>query len=1134
MLGLDPRQQAAVDTGAVDVCIGAGAGSGKTRVLTARYLSAVLGIPPYAESDPHELLTVTFTDKAAAELAERVRAALIAEGRHDAARRTGDAWISTIHTMCSRILRENALDAGIDPDFQILDQVEASVIESEALEHALSETMELPDVRALLDMYGEAGVLAAAQSVRSAVRSLGLDVTAVQTVPAEEALTQLAAIGRRFREVGASLCALPSIKTIESCASAVERVAGVVEEVCAGAGHERLKAALSEISTTSMTRRDVSAHEYRPLAEEAHDLVNTARTCVAQLMVRDLEEGFMTFLVAFDRHYDAMKRARGALDFEDLQVVTARLLAERPDVAAGLRARFAMVMVDEFQDTNELQLSIVERLSDGTLCTVGDENQSIYAFRHADVAVFRQRLERVSTHVDLDVNYRIEPSLLASLNALFSHRALLGAHYRPLKPGRQPAPGRETRLQIRFVNRSACEADAVTSEAQAIAARVRDHIRDGVAPGDIAVLMARMVGGRAAAVERELRSLGIPVVLASGGTFFRCPEVAEARSLLRVIDNVLDDEAVVELLTGRLTGLSPESMLVLRRHADERVTGDPRSGAHLWPSVAEIPSGLPSDEARALVRTVEAVRSARRRRGAIALSELLIEALLAMDADLVYFALGADGVRAWANVLKIAAMARAYESADGGGIQGFLEHLEVRERYGGGERGAVLEGELDAVRVMSIHASKGLEFPQVIVGGFGQGKDPDSIAFARFDGVPLLGLRLRLDEDGVASLGHARVQESAKEIARAEAKRLLYVACTRARERLTIVVRVDPDNDAGDDQAGWVRQAVGCGAAGSLEQRVEPLGEGAAQIVVWRPEQVEQSVQAPPAVPESVTTAQRTAPGAPSPASGTPDPHAAQDAVAHTQNDAPPRPTRRVSYTGLGTYTRCPYRFYLTSVLGLPQPGSAAADARRAFGDAVHAVLERCERPGDVPSGMVDAALVAHGLAPEERPRLERAVAAFLSSPLAQQAYAASVVRREAPICVQVGQVTLVGSIDLLAQQGPDALVIDYKTGAGADDGDEVCSRYELQASCYGLAALAAGALTVRVVFVELERGGIHEYVFAAGDRDSLQERIGAIAEAIAHGAFEPLSAYQRGLCDTCPGLGGMCPVRRPRGGGAV
>ena len=377
MFGLDAQQQRAIDAGATDLCIGAGAGSGKTRVLTARFVSAVLGVPPYAQADPAELLTVTFTDKAAAELAERIRLALSAAGRHDAARRTGDAWISTIHTMCARILRQYAFEAGVDPRFRVLDDVEAAVVESEAFESALAEVMEHPGVEALLDAYDVRTLRAAARDIRSGVRALGLDLGAVRALSAEVSLKTLAETGRELSEIASALRGRPRIATVEACESAVTAMAALVEDLVADSGVERLEAATRELVTTSMTRRTISDEAYRPLAERAHELVAVARECVAQLLVRDFEQSMVALLSAFDRRYEDMKRAGGALDFEDLQVATARLLESRPDVAAEVRARFSMVMIDEFQDTNELQLSIVERLSDGALCTVGDENQSI-------------------------------------------------------------------------------------------------------------------------------------------------------------------------------------------------------------------------------------------------------------------------------------------------------------------------------------------------------------------------------------------------------------------------------------------------------------------------------------------------------------------------------------------------------------------------------------------------------------------------------------------------------------------------------------------------------------------------------------------------------------------------------------
>jgi len=186
MPDLDLRQRAAVDAGPVDLFVAAGAGSGKTHVLTSRFVSAVLGEGPYEPCGPGELLAVTFTDKSAGELSERIRRALSAAGAESAARVVGEAWISTIHGMCSRILRQHALTAGLDPEFRVLDQIEAAELEATCIEEVVSRALLEPSgIAGLLDVLPFGTVIPALRSVRSAIHALGLEVDDIRALPTE-------------------------------------------------------------------------------------------------------------------------------------------------------------------------------------------------------------------------------------------------------------------------------------------------------------------------------------------------------------------------------------------------------------------------------------------------------------------------------------------------------------------------------------------------------------------------------------------------------------------------------------------------------------------------------------------------------------------------------------------------------------------------------------------------------------------------------------------------------------------------------------------------------------------------------------------------------------------------------------
>jgi ATP-dependent exoDNAse (exonuclease V) beta subunit len=1131
---LDLRQQAAVDAGPVDVFIAAGAGSGKTRVLSSRFVSAVLGEAPYERCAPGELLAVTFTEKAAGQLSERIRAGLSTAGESASARAMGDAWISTIHGMCARILRQHAFDAGVDPHFRVLDQIEAAALEAEVIEGSVREVLgSCAGAAVLFDDYGYDTVVSAARRIRASVDALGAQIDDVTRASVRDTARRLHVIADELTALAGEIGALGSMKTIEANSVLVRGAAAALAHALS---LDTLDADGLLASLPIRGFRHLSSVEgLDEMVDKAAALVDEARLCAAQMAVEAHEEAFVAFLRLLEARYAAAKAARGALDFEDLQVVTARLLETNAAVAGEYRSRFKMLMLDEFQDTNALQLRIIESLSSGNLCTVGDENQSIYAFRHADVEVFRERAKRVAERRELDINYRTAPALLATVNRMFSSHALLGAEFMSLQAPAEEAPRPEwpvdePRFEARFLDWSDAKGiDTQQAEAECVADRVAELIAKGVAPESIAILMRALAGGRGSKIERALTGRGIRAHLASGGAFFDCPEVVEARALLRVIDNVWDDAALTVVLAGRLTGLSADSLVALRQRADalgaER--GVRRSETHLWEAVTD--TGLDGPEARALAHAVAVISGARRARGLRALSETVLRPLIALDADLVMFASEHGGARRWANMVKLARMAAEYESAVGGDLRGFLEHLERREKHGVGEQEAILDGEADAVRIMSIHASKGLEFPAVIVAGLTGSPDAGSISVTRIDGQPLLGMTLPTRDGSVPTLSSARVKAAVRAAADAEAIRLLYVACTRAEETLTIVARTDPLKEADDSLGGLVRQALGVGAADSWADGDTPKGLASARLRLVAPAIADDETvdSAEPGLLQETPSSGSLEAG--ENASGAPT--AASSPARSHQHAAVPR---RLSYTGLATYERCPYRFYLTSIARLPAPPAVQGGEALAFGSAVHAVLEDVRSPGVDLDDLVERAARSAGLQPALIGRVREAVAAYLALPVAEEVFACEQVGREVPIAVPVAGTVLAGAIDVLAWRSDDALIVDYKTGTAPLTPEDAITRYRLQGECYALAAFSAGASAVRVVFAELERGRQTSYDYRSDDRKRIEGSVVSLVETMAREGFPPRAAYDGDLCETCPGLGGMCPVIRSSAGDAA
>jgi ATP-dependent exoDNAse (exonuclease V) beta subunit len=291
----------------------------------------------------------------------------------------------------------------------------------------------------------------------------------------------------------------------------------------------------------------------------------------------DRASAWRSLLLAFADEYEARKADLGALDFEDLQLLTRRLWTERPDIAERFGSRFAEILVDEFQDTNELQLQVIGPISCNRQCVVGDVQQSIYRFRDADVGLLegkRRDDERHSGHqaCRLTVNYRSSGRLLEGLNRIFEAPEFFGADYLTLESGADGEadvrwPDTQPRIEGLVVDKTLCVDEPWrTVEARALANRLREIVSEGWASADDIVVLARASTTMPVYIE-ALRHVGFNVVANAAGGFYATREYSDVRALLRVLANPLDDEGALCLLAGGFAGLSDDALLMLARHA---------------------------------------------------------------------------------------------------------------------------------------------------------------------------------------------------------------------------------------------------------------------------------------------------------------------------------------------------------------------------------------------------------------------------------------------------------------------------------------------------------------------------------------------------------------------------------------
>jgi ATP-dependent helicase/nuclease subunit A len=732
---LTEEQQRAVTRRAEPLLLSAAAGSGKTSVLVERFVAAVRddGIAPA------RILAITFTERAAGELRARVRARLLELGDRAAARDTEAAFVGTFHGFCARVLRAHSLAAGLDPDFAILDEGLAGRLREQAFKAALRDFLAREGTTAvdLLAAYGVDRVHAMIEQVHKELRSRG------QRAPR-----------------------LPAPRT---AAHAEEPVAKAETDVDAEA------------------------------AAAADKLAESEAIAACELLDKLLDR--------YGAAYEQLKRARGAVDFDDLELLTRKLLTERRSVRAAWSDRFELLMVDEFQDTNPRQLGILTALDRGNLFTVGDELQSIYGFRHADVGLFRARRNELDARggsLLLTRNFRSREPLLDVVNAVFAPRF---GGYTPLLAGRareieQGEPAVELLLtDVRGWEEHERLSEAIAAgmphaqlwrqaEARLLAQRVSELVQAGQAlPGEVVVLLR--ASGDLEVFERALQLAGLRT-LAAVGAFWGHQQIGDLISYLRSLANPLDEEALYGALASPLAGCSRDCLALLAGAASS-------AGAGVWETALAACSGeqggstigLASADRDALADFCARLQSERESASRRTISGLIERAIAA--AGYREHVLGLDwGERRLANVHKLLRLARRFEASEGRDLRAFLDHVEYLKRAVKVEPDAPVDGvEPDAVRLMTIHAAKGLEFPVVCVADLGRQPNtqtPDLLV----DGERV-GLRLvRLDGSRSApALEHEQLCKERRQREAEEEDRILYVAMTRARERLLLSGAVD-------------------------------------------------------------------------------------------------------------------------------------------------------------------------------------------------------------------------------------------------------------------------------------------------------------------------------------------------------
>jgi ATP-dependent helicase/nuclease subunit A len=1181
----DPAQREVLDLPGL-VVVRAGAGTGKTTLLAHEYLrlleQGVHGRPLV----PDQILAITFTERAAAEMTARIRELLeellVApetgpnrrERLRAARRQLLGSQISTIHGFCARILRENPLESRIDPRATILDEVETGTYLGRLVEERLTVWLREGDgaARALVRWLGFAGRGHGAGAVTELVRLLrqaathGWDAAWLrERLAAQEGA--VAAARTRLADDTAEVIRLTEgiVARREALGRWGRRLA---ERVADGWPRWRgflraLGAADAGVDLTELEsfRRLVKsdAAEVKEDVGRIRDLCRVRTEHAAPpgsiaanagfLRALPLTRGLTGLFIRLLEHGAERRRADSVLTYDDLIAGARALVRDHPEVRARYARRFAAVLLDECQDTDRQQGELIEELvmagGIGRCVVVGDEKQSIYGFRGADATVIGRFRERFGQERPLYINYRAQEPLVEFVNAL-------GAALMPPLPGGPPAApvwtetdeltanrrvetdGPHVRL-LTCADRPAGSArDAREHEARALAEMISSLC---VPHGpwtykNIAVLLRALTDVKL--YEHALRRADIPYYVVKGRGFYQTEEVRDLGNLLAAVDDADDGIALAAVLRSPLFGVDDASLLRLARGAGGRrrlgaAFRDPAAFADLAPEMA-----VRCTRARRLLGYLRE----RRRRWSIA--ELLEEALRATDFEAVL--LGQfQGTQRVGNVRKLIEVARQLERRGVFDLGDFVRHVRRLLDEEPLEAEAQLLGEEDdVVQLMSVHQAKGLEWRVVIVPDLGRPRwspHPPVVLSSAWGlivhatvgaGDVRLPHRLLLD---------AAVADGAR--ARGEEARLLYVACSRARD---LLVLSDGSAEAGQLAGSRRGERLWCDDVWDLIGRDHVravAGSGTGRVVTItgpRGKPIEVHVEASGALlaadrPGAVPVFGAAVPGARAETQAAFAFVEASDAAARATAAArigdggrgeaealvarvleftPPAPRSLVvSPTRLAAFARCARYYFLHHLVGIDERGGGEAGGERARlrGIVAHAVLERldvAQATGDARAAvaaLLTADAEARRLPPEDLAAIEDDLVAFLAGPEWQTLAGADEVVREAPFMLALrgdaaGPCLLVaGQVDVAARHGTTLRLRDYKYAAHEP---ARAADYRLQMEMYALAlerATGLGDVRAGITFL---RGGSHTVELELPAPGESEGRLVALGRALA------------------------------------
>ena len=1141
-----PGQEKTIKTLDKPLFVAAGAGSGKTFTLTQRIVWALkegsgADGKPYLNSLDQALI-ITFTNAAATEIKERVREALEKEGLHSAALQVDDAWISTIHGMCSRILKIHALDLGLDPEFEIIDDMTRNQLVNISIAEVLREIFQDESYAEFLSTYaGNRDALKSRiETLISYAQSSPVGMDAISFLGDSSDLEVLKA---ELEDLDAALEALKAA-IAEKKPDEADQLQSVQSEL-SNKLQQHLVLSLTDFDQAfwealgKAVKAVRSSKEIKIVKDEAAYQFKVCSSLFG--LIQDTSEGQCLKDVTEQVYklFKQKKLAVGGLDNDDLLHLTAKVFEEYPEIAAVYTDKFKLVMVDEFQDTDQQQVQMIKSLSGKDaqyLTTVGDAQQSIYRFRGADVDVFFRRQAEVSEDLQprLVDNFRSHNEILRFVAKVCSADGMI-PNFMDLSAGREepatPFIAHSPRVYFevtKFEKSGNSKPGDDVTRSRLVAYQLADRINtlmqdENIQAKDVAILMKSVK--KAQPYIEALRTFGIESVVSGASTFGEQPEVQLIGSLLQALANMYDSyEGLFPVLSSEIFSLDASDLLLLGTNFGEN--GQKITNRDIADSVVNDACNSPFEISPKLKNALEVLSDARSSLSNKRVSDVIKKVVL--DAGWIsrLQKMGNEGQSKIANIFaaldQIDSLQKELSIGVASVAKAFSQWCNTAK-----ESPKVLHcSTQNAVTFMTIHASKGLEFPVVAVVGAvsgpkaGAGSEPflhvrkdDSyqIAFSSsskklhelYDGCHEVPTSI----DECKSLLEWRMflETQENEFEEQEQNRRLYVALTRAREAVILTSTIDLTKEGisprytrkitdalfedlplsagehpfeyGGNLAGCMRVVQG---SGKKDEPIQVEGLELVEPFEGKPSEEENSQAV-----ETFDLYEKVRLSVTSETMYDQRKDFFSYSSAHQQMAENFKVENNQKLEDQSQVERQEHEednLQPVTETSVVSPDTLADDGVNPtnLGSAFHELAQiMVETQSKVDEQTIDRLCLKNSVPQRAVSRVKQALELWSNSEIRQEALAHDVVIAESPFTLQVDSKYgnyVEGAIDLLAYNkgSKDALVVDYKTGDKGLSAAQIYEHHQMQANFYAYVLMQRGFTKVKCAFVcvEVEEAG--------------------------------------------------------------